>query len=81
MKKHEIIINMTNNSLAFWPGNCIYIRATSFTILSEPRLPAKTAVVRIEKDITTQKMIKRGSKEDMTNFVQILNKLSSKTRR
>ena len=81
MKKHRVIIDMTNNFLAFWPGHYIYIGAISPTILSQPRLPAETAVVRIEKDITLQKIIKRGSKEDITDFLQTLNKLSSKKRK
>ncbi len=46
-----------------------------------PRLPMETAVVRIEKDITLRKMIKRVSKEDMTDFLQTPNKLSGKKRR
>ena len=39
------------------------------------------AVVRIEKNITPQKIIKRDSKKDMTDFLQALNKLFSKKRR
>ena len=81
MKKHGVIINMINNSLAFWPGYCTHIGATFPTILSQPRLPPKTIVIRIEKNITSQKMIKKGSKEDMTNFLQIPNKLSGKKKR
>ena len=81
MKKHGVIIDITNDSLAFWPGHCTHIGATSPTTLSQPRLPTETAAVRIEKDITPRKMIKRGSKEDMTNFLQTPNKLSSKKRR
>ena len=67
MKKHGVIIDMTNNSLAFWPGHYTHIRATS--LLSPPSLPTETAAVTIEEDITPQKMIKRGSKEDMTDFL------------
>ena len=52
MKKHMVIIDMIKDFLAFWPGHCIHIGATSPKILGQPRLPAKTAVVRIEKDIT-----------------------------
>ena len=70
---------MTNDSLAFWPGHCTHIGATS--LLSPPSLPTETAAITIEEDITPQKMIKRGSKEDMTDFLQTLNKLSSKKRR
>ena len=81
MKKYRIIIDMTNDFLAFWPSHCTHIRATSLNTLSQPKLPAETAVVRIKKDIIPRKMIKRGSKEDMTDFLQTLNKLSSKKRR
>ena len=81
MKKHGVIIDMTNDSLAFWPGHCTHIGATSPNTLSQPKLPAETAVVRIEKDISPRKMIKKGSKEDMTDFLQTPNKLSSKKRR
>lgn len=81
MKKHGVIIDITNNFLVFWPNHCIHIRATSLTILNQPRLPIETATVRIEKDITPQKMIKRGSKEEITDFLQMINKLSSKKRK
>ena len=79
MKKHGVIIDMTNNSLAFWPGHCTHIGATS--LLNPPSLPTETAAITIEEDITPRKMIKRGSKEDMTDFLQTPNKLSSKKRR
>ena len=81
MKKHGVIIDMTNNSLAFWPGHCTYIEATSPTTLSQPRLPMETAAVRIEKVVTPRKIIKKGSKKDITDFLQTPNKLSSKKRR
>ena len=79
MKKHKVIIDMTNNSLAFWPGHCIHIGATFLLSLSS--LPTKTAVVIIEGDITPRKMIKMGLKEDMTDFLQMPNKLFSKKRK
>ena len=79
MKKHGVIIDMTNNFLAFWPGHCTHIGATS--LLSPPSLPTGTASITIEEDITPRKMIKRGLKKDMTDFLQTPNKLSSKKRR
>ena len=69
---------MTNNFLAFWLGHCTHIGATF--LLSPPNLPSETAAITIEEDITPRKMIKRGSKEDMTDFLQTPNKLSSKKR-
>ena len=52
MKKHGIIIDMTNNSLAFWLGHYTHIGVTSPNTLSQPRLPVETTVIKIEKDIT-----------------------------
>ncbi len=69
IKKHEVIIDITNDSLAFWSGHCTPIGATSPTILSKSRLPPEIAVDRIEQDITPRKMIKKDSKEDMTDFL------------
>lgn len=74
MKKHGVIIDMINNFLAFWPGHYTHIRAIFSTTLSQPRLSTKTAVSRIKKDIIPQKMIKKGSKKDMTDFLQAPNK-------
>ena len=81
MKKYGSIIDMTNNSLTFWPGYCTHIGATSPTILSSPSSLTETAVVKIEEAIIPQKMIKRVSKEDITDFLQTPDKLSSKKRR
>ena len=81
IKKHKVIIDMINDFLAFWPSYCIHIGVISPNTLSQPKLPVETAVMRIKKDITPQKMIKRGSKEDMTDFLQTPNKLSSKKRK
>ena len=52
MKKHKVIIDMTNNSWTFWLRHCTYFGAFLPIILSQPILPIKTAVVRIENDIT-----------------------------
>ena len=79
MKKHEVIINMTNNSVAFWPSHCTHNGAIS--LLSLPSLLMKIAVITIEENITFQKMIKKSLKEDMTNFLQMPNKFSSKKRK
>ena len=66
MKKHEVIIDTTNNFLAFWPGHYRYIRA--IFSLSLPNLSTKIAAVKIEKDIIPQKIIKKGLKNDIINF-------------
>ncbi len=69
MKKHGVIIDITNDSLAFWPGHCTHIGATSLTILSPPSSPIKRAVIRIEEAITPRKMVKKSLKKDMTDFL------------
>ena len=79
MKKHRVIINITNDFLAFWLSHCTHIGATS--PLSPPSLLTETVAVRIKIDIIPRKMIKKSSKEDMTDFLQTPNKLSSKKKR
>ena len=81
MEKQGVIIDITNNSLAFWPDHYTHIGTTSPTTLSQPRLTAESAVIKIEKDITPWKIIKRGLKKDMIDFLQTPNKLFSKKRR
>lgn len=81
MKKHRVVINMTNNFLAFWSDHCIHIGAISSAIPSISGLPIEIAAVRIEKNITPQKSIKKGIKQDIKDFLQIPNKLNCKKRR
>lgn len=44
-------------------------------------MSTEIVAIKIEKDITAQKKIKKGSKKDITNFLQMLNKLSSKKKK
>ena len=81
MKKHGVIIDMTNNFLALYPSHYTYIRATSSTTLSPLSSPTERVAIMIKKDITPQKITKKGSTEDMTDFLQTPNKLSNKKRR
>ena len=67
MKKHRVIIDMTNNSLVFWPG--YYIHIGTIFLLSSPSFPMEIAAVKIEEDISSQKMIKKNLKKDMTDFL------------
>ena len=52
MKKYGVILNITNNFLAFWFDYFIYIRAIFSTTLSQSRLFIKIAIIRIKKHIT-----------------------------
>ena len=49
IKKHKVIIDITNNFLIFWPNYYIYIRASFSTTLSQPIFPIKTTIVKIKK--------------------------------
>lgn len=52
IKEHEVIINKTNNFLAFWLGHCIHIGAVSPTTLSQPRSATEIAVFKVKKIVT-----------------------------
>lgn len=71
-------MDITNNFFAFQPSNCLYIRVFSPNILSQAILSIKIAVIKIEKDITFWKIIKRNSIKKMTDFLQVPNNLSSR---
>ena len=79
IKKHKVIIDMTNKSLIFWPDHYIYIRATF--LLSPLSLPIEIVAIKIEEDITPQKMTKKGLKKNIPDFLQTPNKLSSKKKK
>lgn len=81
MIKYGVNINIINDFLLFWPGYYIYIRVTSPTILNQSRLLIEVVAIKIKEDITSQKIIKKSSKEDRTNFLQMPNKISNKKRR
>lgn len=61
IKKHRIIIDMTNNFLVFWPDYYIYIRAISLIILCSLSLPTKIAVDK--RSSHTLKANKKSSKK------------------
>lgn len=67
IKKQGVIINITNIFLVFWFDYCTFIRATF--LLNSLSSPIKTAAIIIEKNITSQKMIKKYLKKDMINFL------------
>lgn len=81
IKKYGAIINIINNSLVLWPGYCIYMRVFPIIILNLLILPLETIAVRIENNIIYQKIVKKSLIKDITNFLQVSNKLSSKKRR
>lgn len=73
---------MTKKFLAaFWSSHYIHIEVSLCIILSQLILLIETTIVRIGKDIIFKMIIKRGLAEDITNFLQMVNKLSSKKKR
>ncbi len=69
MKKYRVIIDITNNFLAFWPSYYTHIEATLPITLSSPSLPMKIAAVRIEETIIYQKIIKKSSNVKASQLV------------
>ena len=67
MKKHGVIIDITNNSLAFLPGHCTHIGPTY--LLTQSSFSTEIATFTIEKNITSQKMIKKGLKRRYDQFL------------
>lgn len=63
MKKHEIIIDMTNNFLTFLPSYYTYIGVFLPIMLSQLILLTEIIVIQIEKDIISQKIIKKAQRK------------------
>lgn len=75
MRKHGILINMTNDSIAFWPGRW------SFTPLTHIQVSTEITPARIVDNISPIKIMKKGSTENVGDFLQVSDKKSSKKRR
>ena len=76
MKKYGIIINMINNAIAFWPGYCTYTRVFSPISLDQATLLTEVMPTKIIKDITPNKIIKKGFQENVNDFLKIPDKIS-----
>ncbi len=63
MKKHEIMIGMTNNILVFLSGHCTYIRASLLIISDQIILSEKKKSVKTQQDIISYKIIKKVLKK------------------
>ena len=73
------MIDMINNFLAFWLNYCIYIK-TIFP-LNPVSLSTKIVAIKIKENIISQKIIKKSLKKNITDFLQIPNKLSSQKKK
>lgn len=65
----------------FFANRLIYsthVGASSLIRRSQYRLPTEKLIIEIEKVVISQKIIKRGLKKDMTDFLQTPNKLFGK---
>lgn len=81
MKKYEIIIDMTNDILAFWPSYYTYIRTSLLITLDQTILSEKSKFVKTQQDIISYKIIKKDTQEDVDNCFKVFNKMFKLTKR
>lgn len=60
VKNHGVIIDITNNFFTFLSSHFIYIKVFFIIIFHQFILSIKTVIIKIEKDITIQVIIRRG---------------------
>ena len=67
IKKHGIIIDIIKNSLVFWPKHYTHIRTIFLLNLSS--LFIEIIAIKIKKKFISQKIIKKGLKDDIIYFL------------
>ena len=80
MKKHGILLDMINNSITFSPGYCTHLGAPLFPIPLKPE-GMETIPEARQQDIFPNHILKRGSDENLDDFLRIPQKISNKKRR
>lgn len=80
LKNHEVIVEMREYSSTFHPGHWSNMEPTSSMVSNDQKLLIKTEIIKIEKVVTSKKMIKKSLNEDIMHLLQTINKLSDKMR-
>ena len=80
MKKHGILLDMINDSITFSPGYCTHLGAPLFPIPPKPE-GTETIPEARQQDIFPNRILKRGSDENLDDFLRIPQKISNKKRR
>ena len=75
MKKHGILLNMINNSITFFPGYYTHLGAPLFPI--SPKLEGIERIPKArQQDIFPNRILKRGSDENLDNLLRTSAKIS-----
>ena len=80
MKKHGILLDMINDSITFSPGYCTHLGAPLFPIPPKPK-GTETIPEARQQDIFPNHILKRGSDENLDDFLRTPQKISNKKRR
>ena len=80
MKKHGILLDMINDSITFSPGYCTHLGAPLFPIPPKPE-GTETIPEARQQDIFPNRILKRGSDENLDDFLRTPQKISNKKRR
>ena len=80
MKKHEILFDIINNSITFLPGYYTHSGAPSFLLLTMPTVDTDIIPMATQKDVLSNRILKKDSAEKIDKFLKILEELSKKKR-
>ena len=80
MKKYGILLDMINDFITFSPGYCTHLGAPLFPIPPKPK-GIETIPEARQQDIFPKRILKKGSDENLDDFLRIPQKISNKKRR
>lgn len=76
MKKHGVLLNMINDSIIFSLGYYTYLGAPLSPI--PPKLEGTETIPKArQQDIFSNRILKRGSDENLDDFLRISQKISN----
>ncbi len=81
MKKHEVLLDMINNSISFFLRYCSHPRATSVPVPTTPAAETEITSIATQQDALPNRILKRGSAERINDFLKTPKKISDKKRR
>ncbi len=81
MKKHGVLLDIINDSITFSPEYSPHLGTPLFPISFKLIEVTKTIPEAIEEDIVPNRILKRGSAENLDNFLKTTEKISKKKRR
>ena len=71
MKKLRVLLDIINNSITFLPGYCTHPGMPSFPILTMPTVNIEIIPMATQKDVLSNRILKRGSAKKIDKFLKI----------